>query len=119
MLQLKEMAVCRSEPHHEKTNNVVFPNRSNTNKSVQTQKMARGWKFSICQIGKKRTCTICSENKGSDQLRSYCEADLRLCFAYAKCLFSHDAAQIIYVNIEDMLKFSVCSRRICKQSYLG
>ena len=22
----------------------------------------------------------CSENKGADQLRSYCEADLRLCF---------------------------------------
>ena len=22
----------------------------------------------------------CSENKGTDQLRSYCEADLRLCF---------------------------------------
>ena len=23
---------------------------------------------------------MCSENKGADQLRSYCEADLRLCF---------------------------------------
>ena len=22
---------------------------------------------------------MCSENKGADQLRSYCEADLRLC----------------------------------------
>ena len=33
-----------------------------------------------------------SEKRGSDQLLSYCEADLRLCFR--KCLFSHDAAQI-------------------------
>ena len=30
-----------------------------------------------------------SENKGADQLSSYCEADLRLCFVflYAKMLF--------------------------------
>ena len=26
----------------------------------------------------------CSENKGADQLRSYCEADLRLCFRTGK-----------------------------------
>ena len=26
----------------------------------------------------------CSENKGADQLRSYCEADLRLCFRVGK-----------------------------------
>ena len=34
-----------------------------------------------------------SENKGADQLRGYREADLRLCFAYADCWFSHEAAQ--------------------------
>ena len=28
----------------------------------------------------------CSENKGADQLRSYCEADLRLCFRLFKLL---------------------------------
>ena len=28
----------------------------------------------------------CSENKGADQLRSYCEADLRLCFRIDKNL---------------------------------
>ena len=33
-----------------------------------------------------------SENKGADQLCSYCEADLRLCFAYADCWFSHAVA---------------------------
>ena len=26
----------------------------------------------------------CSENKGADQLRGYCEADLRLCFRICK-----------------------------------
>ena len=28
----------------------------------------------------------CSENKGADQLRSYCEADLRLCFRLCRLL---------------------------------
>ena len=37
---------------------------------------------------------MCSENKGADQLLSYCEADMRLYFAYAKRLFSPDAAHI-------------------------
>ena len=36
----------------------------------------------------------CSENKGADQLRSYCEADLRLCFRICR-LFSHEVAQIL------------------------
>ena len=29
---------------------------------------------------------LCSGNKGADQLRSYCEADLRLCFRICKLL---------------------------------
>ena len=32
---------------------------------------------------------------GADQLRGYGEADLRFVFAYAKSLFSHDAAQML------------------------
>ena len=41
---------------------------------------------------------LCSENKGTDQLHSYCKADLRLGFAYADCWFSHAAAQIIVMD---------------------
>ena len=59
-----------TEPRHEKTNNVVsvqirhkpsrvmskptmwFPYRSNSNRAVQAQKMARGWKFWIWKIKK-------------------------------------------------------------------
>ena len=37
---------------------------------------------------------LCGENKGTDQLRSYCTADLHLCFVYAKSRFSHDMAHI-------------------------
>ena len=29
---------------------------------------------------------MCSENKGADQLRIYCEADLRLCFRLCRLL---------------------------------
>ena len=35
-----------------------------------------------------------SENKGADQLRCFREADLRLCFAYAKSRFSCDEAHM-------------------------
>ena len=38
---------------------------------------------------------LCSENNGTDKLRGYREADLRLCFvAYEKSRFSHDAAHM-------------------------
>ena len=52
--------------------------------------MARGLKFRIKKI--EGLSSLCSENKGADQLCGYREADLRLCFAYAKRWFSHDAA---------------------------
>ena len=39
-----------------------------------------------------------SENKGADQLRGYCEADLHLCFHLADCWFSHGAAQMSVIE---------------------
>ena len=35
-----------------------------------------------------------SENKGPDQLRSYCAADLPLCFPICKSRFSHNEAHV-------------------------
>ena len=58
------------EPCHEKTS-LCFLTRSNTNRAVQPQKMARGLKF--------RKVRDCNENKGADQLHSY----------RSKLLFSH------------------------------
>ena len=55
-----------------------FPNRSDTNRAVQAQKMARDWKFWIKKV--EELSYPCSENEGADQLRGYREADLRLCF---------------------------------------
>ena len=59
-----------------------FPTRSNTNGAVQPQKMARGLKFQILEV--EGLYYLYSENKGADQLRSYCAADLRLCFCLCK-----------------------------------
>ena len=84
-------------------------NRSDTNRVVQAQKIARGWKFLIyctIRVAKKkalieadlhlcfRICkhlsrlmgkpTICiGEIKDADQLRGNREADQRLCFRYS------------------------------------
>ena len=50
--------------------------------TAQSQKQARSLKFRI--KGEEGLYCPCSENKGADQLRSYCEADLRLCFRIGK-----------------------------------
>ena len=68
-----------------------FPTRYDTNRAVQAQKMAGDGKVWIWKV--EELYFPCSENKGADKLRGYREADLRLCFAYADCWFSHEAAQ--------------------------
>ena len=59
-----------------------FPTRSDTNRAVQPQKMASDLKFRIKVV--EGLYYPYSENKGADQLRSYCAADLRLCFRICK-----------------------------------
>ena len=55
---------------------------SDTNWAVPPQEMARGWNFRILVV--ERLYYPCSENKGTDQLRGYREADLHLCFRICK-----------------------------------
>ena len=43
----------------------------------------------------------CSENKGADQLRGYCEADLRLCFRIRRLLVFSKAAHIYIHFVRD------------------
>ena len=59
-----------------------FPTWSDTNQSVQLQKIARGLKIRIEKV--EGLYYPYSENKGADQLRGYREADLRLCFHICK-----------------------------------
>ena len=61
-----------------------LPTRSDINRAVQPQKMARGLQFRIKKV--EGLFYSCSENKGADQLRGYREADLRLCFRICKTL---------------------------------
>ena len=43
-----------------------------------------GRKLKILDLGRRGIVLFCSENKGADQLCSYCTADLRLCFRIGK-----------------------------------
>ena len=61
-----------------------FLDRSDTNQAAQSQKQARSLKFRIEE--EEEVYYPCSENKGTDQLRSYCEADLHLCFRLGRLL---------------------------------
>ena len=83
-----------------------FPNRFDTNQPVQSQKKARSLKSGIKE--EELLYHLCSENKGADQLRSYCEADLRLCFPKGKNLNSHGEAHVktISTSIKDQLIFN-------------
>ena len=53
---------------------------SDTNHPVQLQKIVRSLKFLIYE--EQELYYPCSKNKGTD--RSYCEADLHLCFCIGK-----------------------------------
>ena len=94
---------------------VWFPTWSDTNRSVQLQKMARGLKFRIYKV--EGLYYPCSENKGDDQLRGYREADLRLCFRICKmfvfsCSGSFVTTEPNYGNIvylrRDLRKSGFC-----------
>ena len=61
-----------------------FPNMWDAYLAVQAQKIARGWKLKI-----KKEVELYypwSENKGADQLCSYCKAALCHCFRICKLL---------------------------------
>ena len=75
---------------------VWFPTWSDTNQAVQLQKMARGLKFQIKEV--EGLYYPCSENKGADQLRGYCEADMRLCFRICKMLVFSSRGSYIHVH---------------------
>ena len=85
------MKLFTLEPRCEKTCLRGFRSaRSDTNRAVEPQKMARGLKFQTEEV--EGLYYLCSENKGAGQLRGYREADLRLCFRKCKIRFSHNEA---------------------------
>ena len=62
-----------------------FLTKSDINRDIQPQKMARGLKFQIYEV--EELYYLCSKIKGVDQLRCYHAADPRLCFRICKKMF--------------------------------
>ena len=83
---------------------IWFPNRSDINRPVQSQKRRKLYHPSSENKGADQLCSYCKadlRNKGADQLCSYAVTAKLICafvFAYADCWFSHGAAQIHVVN---------------------
>ena len=50
---------------------------------------------------------LCSENKEADQLRSYCAADLHLCFGIAKNWFSYYVAPLNHCRKNNDMNINV------------
>ena len=46
----------------------------------------KGKMLEILDLKRRGIVLLCSENEGADQLRSYCEADLRLCLRLFRLL---------------------------------
>ena len=92
-----------------------FPNRSDTNRPVQAQKQARSLKFRIYKV--EELYYPCSENKGADQLRSYCEADLRLCFRLCRllvCLCGGSNIQRFLHSMDFSESFVACDLKLVR-----
>ena len=69
-----------------------FPTWSDTNRSVQLQKMVRSLKFRIEE--EEELHYPSSEIKGTDQLRGTAKLICVFVFAYADCWFSHEVAHL-------------------------
>ena len=70
--------------------------------------MARDWKFCIYKV--EELYYPSSENKGADQLRSYREADLRLCFRLCRLLVFPCGGSFKSFT-EEMFRSADCFRR--------
>ena len=89
------MSLCVRKP------TIWVPTRSDTNRTVQLQKMVRGWKFWILKV--EELYYPCSKIK---VLISFKVTAMLICtfvFAYADCCFSHAVA---HIQIFTSLKFS-------------
>ena len=90
-----------------------FTTRSDTNQAVQPQKQTRSLKFWI--EGEEGLYYLCGENKGADQLCSYCTADLRLCFR--TCRLSSELLNCQLLSLGDFPSvFDFTQETNCKNS---
>ena len=71
---------------------IWFLNSYDTNPVVQSQKVARGWKFWFEKV--KELYYLCSENKGVISFTVTTKLICAFVFAYADCWFSHEVAHL-------------------------
>ena len=102
---------CSFEPPHEKTNNVVsktgflhYPSYTSTEDR---------WRLEILDLESRGSVLSCSENKGADQLRGYCKADLRLCFCKCRLMVG---ASSQYNYLYGPIQIDFVSRDNCRNS---
>ena len=74
---------------------VIYLARSDTNRAVWPQKMAKGFTFRILEV--QGFQYLCSKNKHADQLHGSQASDLRL-FCICKIRFSPDLAHIPFTG---------------------
>ena len=84
--------LCLKERKGGENRSSGFQTMSDTDQHVQCKRTVRVLKFPI--LVDEALYYPCSENKGGDQLYSYCTAGLRLCFCMGRNQFPHDAAQL-------------------------
>ena len=92
-----------------------FPNRPDTNHAVRLQKQARHLKF--WSYVEEELYYPSSENKGADQLRGYCEADLRLCFRICRLLVFPWGGSFMNTGMGD--KYSMFDMAMCSVSLVS
>ena len=85
VLEMVNIRSCSTvELPHEKNNNVVSKQVGHKPSCTSTED---SYRLEILDVEiSLELYYLYSENKGADQLRSYCEADLRLCFCIGKML---------------------------------
>ena len=92
------VARCRTESpvinelRHKKTS-LGFPTSSDINWAAQQKKMIRGLEFRMEEL-----YYLCSENKGTDQLRCYSSNDLRqIVIVYMQRAGHHNESRKIFI----------------------
>ena len=97
-------------PLHEKNNHCDFRTVPTQGKPYKYRRWLEAGNFGF---RKSRNCTIHAEkNKSADQLRSYCKADLRLCFSDANVGFLMTCLKFFTLNIKCTTKALQLSPKI-------
>ena len=98
---MNNLSLCVRNP------TIWVPTRCDTNQAVQSQQNARSLKLLI--LVEEGLYYPCGENKGADQLCSYCTADLHF------CIVAFLMRRLILCSFELVVLFSELLKKCCKK----